>query len=95
MKIGLIDVDGHRFPNIPLMKISAYHKARGDTVDWYDPKTTGHCDAVYMSKVFSFTPDYDKYIDADRIIRGGERVLYRIGKRERGISRRTGSGSSG
>ena len=28
-KIGLIDVDGHNFPNIPLMKISAYHKARG------------------------------------------------------------------
>ena len=30
MKIGLIDVDGHRFPNLCLMKLSAYHKARGD-----------------------------------------------------------------
>ena len=36
MKIGLIDVDGHRFPNLCLMKLSAYHKARGDTVEWYD-----------------------------------------------------------
>ena len=28
MKIGLIDVDGHNFPNVPLMKISSYHKSR-------------------------------------------------------------------
>jgi hypothetical protein len=27
MKIGLIDVDGHNFPNLPLMKLSAWHKA--------------------------------------------------------------------
>ena len=33
MKIGLIDADGHNFPNIPLMKISAYHKTRGDQVE--------------------------------------------------------------
>ena len=26
MEIGLIDVDGHNYPNIPLMKISAFHK---------------------------------------------------------------------
>ena len=32
MKIGLIDVDGHNFPNLPLMKISAFHKYRGDGV---------------------------------------------------------------
>lgn len=34
MKVGLLDVDGHNFPNLPLMKISAYHKAHGDDVDW-------------------------------------------------------------
>ena len=46
MKIGLIDVDGHRFPNLCLMKLSAYHKARGDMVEWYD---NGKCyDLVYM-----------------------------------------------
>ena len=28
MKIGLIDVDGHRFPNLCLMKLSAYHRKR-------------------------------------------------------------------
>lgn len=71
MRIGLIDVDGHRFPNIPLMKISAWHKQKGDTVEWYDPMFSGHMDKVYMSKVFSFTPDYEYCIDADEIVRGG------------------------
>lgn len=71
MKIGLIDVDGHNFPNLPLMKISAYHKSKGDSVEWYQPLLSGHCDKVYMSKVFSFTSDYDYFIDADVIERGG------------------------
>lgn len=71
MKIGLIDVDGHNYPNLPLMKISAWHKAQGDQVEWYEPMFSGHCDKVYMSKVFSFTPDYEYYIDADEVIRGG------------------------
>ena len=71
MKIGLIDVDGHNYPNIALMKISAYYKAQGDAVSWYQPLFSGHMDRVYMSKVFSFSPDYPYYIDADMIIKGG------------------------
>ena len=71
MKIGLIDVDGHNFPNLPLMKISAWHKAQGDTVEWYEPMFSGHMDKVYMSKVFSFTSDYLYYIDADEVVKGG------------------------
>ena len=71
MRIGLIDVDGHNFPSIPLMKISAWHKSQGNSVEWYQPMFSGHMDRVYMSKVFSFTPDYEWYIDADEIIRGG------------------------
>jgi len=71
MKIGLIDLDGHRFPNIPLMKISAWHKSQGDSVEWYQPMFSGHMDKVYMSKVFSFTPDYEWPIDADEVIKGG------------------------
>lgn len=71
VKIGLIDVDGHNYPNLPLMKISAYHKSIGDSVEWYQPLFSGHCDKVYMSKVFSFTPDYQYFIDADVIERGG------------------------
>lgn len=75
MKIGLIDVDGHNFPNLPLMKLSAWHKQQGDSVKWYDPMFDGYpekpLDKVYMSKVFSFTPDYQYYINAKEIIKGG------------------------
>lgn len=71
MKIGLIDVDGHNYPNLPLMKISAWHKSKGDSVEWYSPMFSGHMDKVYMSKVFSFTPDYEYYVDADEVVKGG------------------------
>ena len=70
-KIGLIDVDGHNFPNIPLMKISAYHKSKGDHVEWYDPMFSPHMDKVYVSKVFSFSPDFEYIIDADEVSYGG------------------------
>ena len=71
MRVGLIDVDGgNRFPNIALMKISAWHKAQGDDVSWYQ-SFDGWYDLVYMSKVFSFTPDYDYVINATEIRKGG------------------------
>lgn len=71
MRIALIDVDGHGFPNIPLMKLSAWHKQKGDSVEWYQPLFSGHMDRVYVSKVFGFTSDYEYYIDADEVIKGG------------------------
>ena len=71
MRVGLIDVDGHNFPNIPLMKLSAWHKQQGDSVEWYQPLFSGHMDRVYMSKVFGFTPDYEWAVDADEVFKGG------------------------
>lgn len=71
MRVGLIDVDSHNYPNLPLMKLSAWHKSKGDSVEWYQPLFSGHMDIVYMSKVFSFTPDYEYYIDAEKVVRGG------------------------
>ena len=71
MKIGLIDVDGHNFPNIPLMKISAWYKAQGHHVEWYDSMFSDFMDRVYVSKVFSFTPDFEYPIWANEIIYGG------------------------
>lgn len=72
MRVGLIDLDKKReakpFPNLALMKISAYHKRKGDFVSWYDGT---FCDVVYMSKVFSFSPDYPDPINAKRVIAGG------------------------
>lgn len=71
MKIGLIDVDGHNYPNLALMKISAWHKAKGDTVEWW--WGFGQYDRVYMSKVFddTYTPDIPEPFNAAEIIKGG------------------------
>lgn len=75
-KIGMIDVDNWQklddcFPNLVIMKLSAWHKSQGDVVEWYQPMFSGHCDKVYMSKVFSFSEDYPYSIDADEIEYGG------------------------
>ena len=69
MRIGLIDCDGHNYPNLALMKISAWHKKQGDFVEWYEPLKglIQKYDKVYCSKVFSFSPDYDLPIYADEI----------------------------
>jgi hypothetical protein len=72
MKIGLIDVDcrsRNRFPNLALMKISAWHKGNGDAVEWYNPWQ--RYDTVYMSKIFSFTEDWVDCINADNVVKGG------------------------
>jgi hypothetical protein len=79
MKVGLIDVDGHNFPNLPLMKISTYHKSKGDSVEWYEPLFSGEMDRVYMSKVFTFTPDYQYCINAKEILKGGTGYNYPSG----------------
>lgn len=74
MRIGLIDVDGHNFPNLPLMKLLAWHKQNGDAVEWYEPlfhTIAQPFDKVYMSKVFSFTSDYPYHVNADEVIKGG------------------------
>ena len=78
MRVGLIDVDAESrgrvtFPNLSLMKISAWHKAQGDHVEWYKPMFSGHMDIVYMCRVFSpeYTKDYEWAVDADEVITGG------------------------
>lgn len=72
MIIGLIDVDGHHFPNLALMRISAWHKARGDSVEWWWSDFR-HYDIVYMSKIFSddYSPDVPEPMNADKVIKGG------------------------
>ena len=72
MKIGLIDVDGHHFPNLALMRISAYHKAHGDEVEWWWTDFI-HYDIVYMSKIFSdaYSKDVPEPMNADKVIKGG------------------------
>ena len=70
MNVALLAVDSN-YPNLALMKVSAWHKSQGDTVEWYNPFDT--YDRLYMAKVFSFTPDY-AYVIANvrgEVVRGG------------------------
>lgn len=54
-RIGLIDADNHNFPNLALMKLSAYYKSLGWSVEFVN--YWDQYDKVYISKVFSFSPD--------------------------------------
>ena len=67
MKIGIHTPD-KKFPNLALMKLSAYHKAKGDSVSWYEP-LFNHADIIYSSKVFNYSHD-DPYLPPDAI-KGG------------------------
>lgn len=73
MTIGLIDVDNMnskaRFPNLALMKLSAYHKAKGDHVEWWS--MDGQYDIVYGSQVFDFSMPPPEITNADQFIIGG------------------------
>lgn len=71
MRVGLIDVDGHNFPNLPLMKLSEYHKMQGDSTEMCIPLC--RYDLCYQSKIFSdiYTPDIDWVPMADEIVKGG------------------------
>lgn len=70
MNVGMIDVDGHNFPNLALMKLSAMHKRNGDNVEWYS--IFGNYDVVYMAKVFTHTADWGQIItNAEHVIKGG------------------------
>ena len=71
MKIGLVDTDSHNWPNLCLMKLSAYHKGQGDQVEWWDP--CGWYDLVYKSRVFTdtYSTDTITVTNADEVICGG------------------------
>lgn len=81
MRVGLIDVDGHNFPNLALMRISAYHKAQGDAVEWWWTDLI-HYDIVYMSKVYSnaYSPDISEPMNASKVIKGGTGYCISLGK---------------
>jgi len=72
MRIGLIDVDGHNFPNLALMRISAWHKAQGDTVEWWQGDLI-HYNEIYKSKIFSdaYTKDIPDPMNCDVLHKGG------------------------
>lgn len=67
--IGLIDVDGGKFPNYALMKIARYYRDMGEEVEWANAMF-GKYDKVYMSKIFAFSPDNGEIWDCE-VERGG------------------------
>ena len=69
MNIGLIDIDS-KIPNLALMKISTYHKAKGDEVKFYDP-LFDKPGLLYASKIFDFTPGFNYFPDGVPVIKGG------------------------
>ena len=69
MKIGLTDVDGHKFPNLALMKIANFHQQQNDTVEWVNHSE--RYDKVYQSKVFTFTRDVSSIVQTEELIKGG------------------------
>ena len=71
IRIGLIDVDSHNFPNLCLMKLSAYHKAQGHQVCFWSPLF--YFDVVYKSRVFTDTYSKDNITvkNAGQVIKGG------------------------
>ena len=70
MNIGLWS-DSHNFPNLALMKISAWHKSQGDNVEFVFPLI--HYDKIYVSKTFGgeYSSLPSEQFNADEIIYGG------------------------
>lgn len=81
MKIGLIDVDGHNFPNLALMRISAYHKSIGDEVEWWWSDLQ-YYDIVYKSKIFSdaYSKDVPDPLNCGKVIKGGTGYCISLGE---------------
>ena len=74
LKIGLFDVDS-RYHNLALMKLSAYHKQKGDKVEFYNPLWHSTYDMIYCSKIFRKSHKNDGYIK-ERMICGGSGFDY-------------------
>lgn len=76
MEIGLIADNTPKFPSLPLMKISAYHKSKGDNVEFAQTALMKHYDIVYVSRTFNLNlptvPQIDTgHISADKFVYGG------------------------
>lgn len=79
MKIGMWS-DSVNFPNLPLMKLSSYHKRLGDSVEIV--REGEHYDRVYLSKIFNLPliskiPKSPPLFHADDVVRGGQVLRYR------------------
>jgi hypothetical protein len=61
MKIGLVALDG-KMPNLAIMRLASYHRARGDEVIF--PYDNRGADKVYCSAIFTKTKSQAEWWDA-------------------------------
>lgn len=69
MRVAIHGADKTKFPNLPLMKLSAYYKSYGAEVEHFASTNAATYDVVYSSKVFSYT-DRDPNLPSDTICGG-------------------------
>ena len=69
MEIGIVDVDS-KIPNLALMKLSRFHKERGDKVELFLPLAANLYDKVYVSKIFKYS-EMPHYVDSEQMEIGG------------------------
>ena len=76
-KIGIVDADllhrpRHRFPNLACMKISGFHKSRGDDTELVlDYERIGEYDQIYLSKVFTDSDVPEEVFHTEKLVYGG------------------------
>lgn len=76
-KIGIVDADlidreKHRFPNLALMKISNYHKLKGEVVELLtDYSKIDEYKKVFISKVFTEPPFPEEILKKSNVVYGG------------------------
>jgi len=70
LKIGLFDIDS-KYHNLALMKLSAYHKQKGDETELYSPLFLKTYDRIYISKIFTEFNINEYYIPENFYMAGG------------------------
>ena len=76
MNVAIIDADlvgrkKHRFPNLACMKLSGYHKSKGDHVELLTSYELLGWDLIYVSKVFTDTEVPEEVLTAPNVVYGG------------------------
>lgn len=81
MNVAIIDADligrkKHRFPNLACMKLSGYHKRKGDHVELLTSYELLGWDLIYVSKVFTDTEVPEEVLTAPNVQYGGTGFYY-------------------
>jgi len=70
VKVGLFDIDS-KYHNLALMKLSAWHKQKGDETELYRPVFIKTYERIYVSKIFTKFHINECYIPENFYLAGG------------------------